>query len=87
VDNLSQRREKLIFVVSHSGFMRVGATGYWYFNSDYRVFDFDTEDGGVNGLKQAENTLSGGLGLSWPDPVALGEDLPDENNTAQDAVL
>ncbi|KAF5008009.1 hypothetical protein FDECE_5693 [Fusarium decemcellulare] len=78
---LRSRPEKLIFVVSHSGFLRLGVTGYWFFNSDYRMFDFEAErgaeDDGVQ-VKQRETTTSGGLGLSWKDPVALGLDLPDE---------
>ncbi|KAF4461844.1 phosphoglycerate mutase [Fusarium albosuccineum] len=79
--DLRSRPEKLMFVVSHSGFLRLGVTGYWFFNSDYRMFDFEAErgaeDDGVQ-VKQRETTTSGGLGLSWTDPVALGLDLPDE---------
>lgn len=87
LETLSRRSEKLVFIVSHSGFLRVGVTTYWYYNSDYRVFDFDAEAGGVNGLRQAESTLSGGLGLSWTERAALGEDLPDENDVTQEAVI
>ncbi|KPA44301.1 phosphoglycerate mutase [Fusarium langsethiae] len=79
LEDLQKRPEKLIFVVSHAGFLRLGVVGYWFFNSDYRVFDFDTERGADGELKiiQQERTLSGGLGLSWKDPVALGGDLPE----------
>ncbi|KPM37755.1 hypothetical protein AK830_g8808 [Neonectria ditissima] len=73
---LHQRPEKLVFVVSHSGFLREGVVGYWFFNSDYRIFNFDQEAGGLN-LKQDNSTLSGGMGLSWPEPVTMGSDLPD----------
>ncbi|RGP62344.1 phosphoglycerate mutase [Fusarium sporotrichioides] len=81
LEDLQKRPEKLIFVVSHAGFLRLGVVGYWFFNSDYRVFDFDTERGADGELKiiQQERTLSGGLGLSWKDPVALGGDLPEED--------
>ncbi|KAK7747624.1 hypothetical protein SLS62_009035 [Diatrype stigma] len=37
---LRARPEKVIVVVSHSGFLRVAVTGCFYFNADYRVFDF-----------------------------------------------
>ncbi|KAK7402494.1 hypothetical protein QQX98_011738 [Neonectria punicea] len=73
---LHQRPEKLIFVVSHSGFLREGVVGYWFFNSDYRIFTFDQEAGGLN-LKQDESTLSGGMGLSWPEAVTMGSGLPN----------
>ncbi|KAF4335087.1 phosphoglycerate mutase [Fusarium beomiforme] len=76
LEDLKERPEKLVFVVSHSGFLRLGVVGYWFFNSDYRVFDFDGE--GVS-LKQQEATIAGGLGLSFTEPVALGLDLPEED--------
>jgi hypothetical protein len=81
LEDLHKRPEKLIFVVSHSGFLRLGVVGYWFFNSDYRVFDFEAERGDEDELrvKQQERTLSGGLGLSFTDPVALGLDLPEED--------
>ncbi|KAF4450658.1 hypothetical protein F53441_6319 [Fusarium austroafricanum] len=77
LEHLHKRPEKLIFVVSHSGFLRLGVTGYWFFNSDYRLFDF--EDGEEVKIKQQERTLAGGLGLSFTEPVALGLDLPEED--------
>ncbi|KAM0347415.1 hypothetical protein ACHAPU_004936 [Fusarium lateritium] len=80
LDDLHKRSEKLIFVVSHSGFLRLGVVGYWFFNSDYRMFDFEAEgDESELRVKQHEKTLSGGLGLSLIDPVALGLDLPEED--------
>lgn len=79
---LRQRPEKLVFVVSHAGFLRVGVAGYWFFNSDYRIFDFDQEAGGLK-LKQHESTVAGGMGLSWTEPVALGSELPDEDEPTQ----
>ncbi|QPC77151.1 hypothetical protein HYE68_007903 [Fusarium pseudograminearum] len=81
LEDLHKRPEKLIFVVSHSGFLRLGVVGYWFFNSDYRVFNFETERNADGGLRvvQQERTLDGGLGLSWKDPVALGGDLPEED--------
>ncbi|KAM0550835.1 hypothetical protein ACHAPJ_008698 [Fusarium lateritium] len=81
LEDLHKRPEKLIFVVSHSGFLRLGVVGYWFFNSDYRMFDFEAERGAEGELrvKQQEKTLAGGLGLSWTEPVALGLELPEED--------
>ncbi|KAF5614201.1 phosphoglycerate mutase [Fusarium subglutinans] len=74
LDDLKKRPEKLIFVVSHAGFLRLGVAGYWFFNSDYRVFDFEAQ-----GIKQREGTAAGGMGLSFTEPVELGLDLPEED--------
>ncbi|KAI9850449.1 MAG: hypothetical protein M1838_005661 [Thelocarpon superellum] len=41
---LRARPEKVIAVVSHSGFLRVGVSNAAYANADYRVFDFAKED-------------------------------------------
>lgn len=78
VKSISDRREKLVFVVSHSGFLRLGVTGYWFFNGDYRIFELDNveESNQLTKLRQLESTLSGGLGKSWKDPVVIGSDLP-----------
>lgn len=58
------RPEKLVLVVSHSGFMRLGVGGYWWMNADYRIFELENAmlDGPI--LKQNQSTLPGGLGLS-----------------------
>ncbi|KAG5778331.1 hypothetical protein H9Q73_007989 [Fusarium xylarioides] len=74
LDDLKKRPEKLIFVVSHAGFLRLGVAGYWFFNSDYRVFDFEGQ-----GIKQREETAAGGMGLSFTETVELGLDLPEED--------
>ncbi|KAF5026379.1 hypothetical protein F66182_1507 [Fusarium sp. NRRL 66182] len=81
LEHLYERPEKLIFVVSHSGFLRLGVVGYWFFNSDYRVFDFEAGRGQDAELRvrQQDKTLAGGLGLSFTDPVELGLDLPVED--------
>ncbi|TQN67163.1 Phosphatase [Colletotrichum shisoi] len=78
VQDIREHKEKLILVVSHSGFLRLGVTGHWFFNGDYRVFELDecNEPGQQPKLKQLEATLNGGLGKSWPDPVVIGSDLP-----------
>jgi len=78
--DLHARPEKAVVVVSHSGFIRQGVTGYWLFNADYRVFDFDgtEQDGGdVVRLRQWPSTLKGGLGWSREEPAVVGEGLPE----------
>ncbi|KAK1961104.1 phosphoglycerate mutase-like protein [Colletotrichum sublineola] len=78
VSSLRDRKETLIFVVSHSGFLRLGVTGYWFFNGDYRMFELDEDERTDKPpkLRQLESTLSGGLGKSWIDPVIIGSGLP-----------
>ncbi|RYP20166.1 hypothetical protein DL765_002925 [Monosporascus sp. GIB2] len=85
------RPEKVIVVVSHSGFLRLAVTGCYYFNADYRVFDFGPRQGTASdhsgggggeayGLVQHPSTKEkgGGLGWSWTQEVVLGSDLPDD---------
>lgn len=80
--SLHQRREKWVIVVSHSGFLRMGVTGWWFFNGDYRIFDFAGNPGADAPLRllQWESTLSGGLGHSWTEPVEIGAGLPEDEN-------
>lgn len=80
VRDLYHRPEELIFVVSHSAFLRRGVVGWWFFNSDYRIFNFEHGPEGP-ALKQHESTLSGGMGFSGTNPVELGSDLPEEDPT------
>ncbi|KAL7792600.1 histidine phosphatase superfamily [Trichoderma ceciliae] len=78
LEKLSRRPEDLIFVFSHSAFLRMGVTGWWYFNADYRVFTFEEALGGGGlGLKMDESTLKGGMGWSWPKRVELGSEIPE----------
>ena len=80
--SLYQRPEKWVVVVSHSGFLRMGVTGWWFFNGDYRIFDFgvNPEEGAPLKLVQWESTVSGGLGLSWTEPVEIGAGLQEDGN-------
>ncbi len=68
-----------MIVVSHSGFLRVGVTGFYYLNADYRIFDYVEENGVETGvvLRQWEDTVEGGMGKSWSHTVPLGDGLPD----------
>ncbi|KAI3322383.1 phosphoglycerate mutase-like protein [Xylariaceae sp. AK1471] len=79
---LYERPEKVIIVVSHSGFLRVGVTGCWFFNADYRIFDFAAMESPESQyrLEQHASTKEkgGGLGLSRTEQVVLGSDLPNE---------
>lgn len=79
LDALYQRPEKLVFVVSHSGFLRVGCVGWWFFNADYRIFGFENGlgDDGRRVLTHDETTPEGGMGLSLTERVPLGDGLPD----------
>ncbi|KLU83715.1 hypothetical protein MAPG_02766 [Magnaporthiopsis poae ATCC 64411] len=79
--DLHSRPEKVIAVVSHSGFLRAGVCGWWFSNADYRVFDFaersaDDADTPYQ-LVQSESTMSGGLGTCWTIPVVLGDGIPE----------
>lgn len=81
---LRGRGEKVIAVVSHSGFLRVGVSYRKYENADYRVFDFAEGDEEIGGrLVEWELTekKGGGLGKSPPGyfPLALYEYLPADD--------
>ncbi|ROW07591.1 hypothetical protein VPNG_06806 [Cytospora leucostoma] len=81
--DLYHRPEKAIIVVSHSGFMRQCVTGDWFFNADYRIYDFVEETGGDGErfeLKQWDLTKGGhgGMGWSWDETVEIGAGLPEK---------
>ncbi|GKT60822.1 phosphoglycerate mutase [Colletotrichum tofieldiae] len=86
VHSLCERKEKLVFVVSHSGFLRLGVTGYWFFNGDYRMFELDEDEraGQPPKLRQLESTLRGGLGKSRTDAVVIGFELPVPEASSED---
>lgn len=70
---LYSRPEKVIAVVSHSGFLRVGVANRRFFNADWRVFDYDE-------AKMKESKAKGegidGQGLftlkEWPETEEKG---------------
>ena len=78
-----------MIVVSHSGFLRVGVTGFYYLNADYRIFDYVEENGVETGvvLRQWEETVEGGMGESWSHTVPLGDGLPDAEETREGEVV
>ncbi|TGJ84762.1 hypothetical protein E0Z10_g4021 [Xylaria hypoxylon] len=82
LQKLYERPEKVIVVVSHSGFLRMGVTGCWFFNADYRVFEFAARGspGSPYQLEQHAATKEKGGGLGWSRTVQipLGFGLPDE---------
>jgi broad specificity phosphatase PhoE len=66
---LRNRPEKVIAVVSHSGFLRVGVSNKAYHNADYRIFEFaeandDEEIGGRLVELEVTEVNGGGLGKS-----------------------
>lgn len=79
---LRSRPEKVIAVVSHSGFLRVGVSYRKYDNADYRIFDFADGDDEIGGrLIEWEITEKngGGLGKSPHGYFPLGPgDYPPE---------
>ncbi len=91
---LKERPEKVIAVVSHAGFMRVGVSHCQFDNADFRIFEFaDGEDEDVGGrLVEWELTRErgGGLGKSmkgwfgmetqtFPQTELKQPEKPDEN--------
>lgn len=62
---LRERKEKVIAVVSHDGFMRVGVSQRKYGNTDFRIFAFEENGEGGDGLKlvEWEETEKNGGGL------------------------
>lgn len=76
---LYERPEKIVFIVSHSGFMRVGVSGRWFFNADYRIFDLERQEDGEIKPVHDDSMPQGALGLSSEVMVALGDQLPEED--------
>lgn len=81
LEELYHRPEKVIVVVSHSGFMRQAVTGDHYFNADFRIYDYEEkkDQSSPLTLKQWDLTKgTGGMGRSFDEIVELGIGLPDE---------
>lgn len=82
--NLYSRPEKVIAVVSHSGFLRTAVCNRMFFNADWRVFEFDDEETKKQGkfvLKENVETeqKGGGMGRSHMGFFGVKEsDFPPE---------
>jgi hypothetical protein len=79
---LHDRPEKVIAVVSHASFLRIGMGKCFFVNADYRIFDFEEVRGGeVLKLKEWEETAKDGGYLKRPSSgfAEIKEwDFPDE---------
>ncbi|OJD32791.1 phosphoglycerate mutase [Diplodia corticola] len=83
---LHDRPEKVIVVVTHSGFLRCAISQRRYANADYRVFDFDEEksSGGDYGLREWEGMESGGRGKSERGAAGITEwDFPRDERLGE----
>lgn len=83
--DLYARPEKVIAVVSHSGFLRTAVCNRMFFNADYRVFEFDqeamAEKPGKFVLKETGETEKNGGGMGRSDIGVFGivpGDFPPE---------
>lgn len=90
--DLYNRPEKVIAVVSHSGFLRTAVCNRMFFNADWRVFEFDEEETKKQGrfvLKEAEETEKKGGGMGRSDVGTFGiveGDFPPEEEGMVEAV-
>lgn len=84
LEKLYNRPEKVIIVVSHSGFLRLAVTGCWFFNADYRIFEFVPRDNAGDNIpyrlqqSSATKETGGGLGWSCSEELVLGSGLPEQ---------
>ena len=82
--DLYSRPEKVIAVVSHSGFLRTAVCNRQFFNADWRVFDYDEEEMEKQGkfvLREWEETEKKGGGMGRSDVGVFGivdGDFPPE---------
>jgi broad specificity phosphatase PhoE len=70
---LYSRPEKVIAVVSHSGFLRTAICNRRFFNADYRIFEFD-EDAMAESKTNSEGVDGQGLFVlrEWPETEEKG---------------
>ena len=83
---LYDRPEKVIVVVSHSGFLRTGISKRRYANADYRLFSFRQSKSGSLSLVEDSSTArdGGGMGRSEKGVQPIEEwdfpsNIPSEN--------
>lgn len=90
--DLYKRPEKVIAVVSHSGFLRTAVCNRMFFNADWRVFEFDEEKMAEQGgyvLKEWEETEKKGGGMGRSDVGVFGivdGDFPPEEEAKVEEV-
>ncbi|KAF4547779.1 Histidine phosphatase-like protein 6 [Elsinoe fawcettii] len=86
LQNLYARKEDVVAVVSHSGFLRAGVSKRHYANADYRVFTFE-EWNGKGDVKLVESDLTegkGGMGWSEEGVATIGaNEFPKTNKVKQ----
>jgi broad specificity phosphatase PhoE len=83
---LYDRPEKVIAVVTHSGFLRTAVCNRMFFNADWRVFTFDEEAMAKSAarnfvLKESKETEKNGGGMGRSDVGVFGivpSDFPPE---------
>ncbi|KAJ4333653.1 hypothetical protein N0V95_009369 [Ascochyta clinopodiicola] len=87
--DLYNRPEKVIAVVTHSGFLRTAVCNRMFFNADWRVFDYDeaeTQKQGRYVLKEWEATEKQGGGMARSEVGIFGivdGDFPPEVEEAE----
>ncbi|KAK8168283.1 histidine phosphatase superfamily [Phyllosticta citrichinensis] len=91
---LRARPEKVIIVVSHSGFLRCAVSARRYANADYRVFECDDDNAdnvdGLIRLREWEQTeaAGGGMGRSEKGVASvLPRDFPRDIAAADNEVV
>jgi hypothetical protein len=72
---LYSRPERVIAVVSHASFLRTCVAKRFFWNADYRIFDFEEDDGGDLRLREWDETYQNGgwLGRNDSEPSGVLE--------------
>lgn len=81
LEDLYARKEKVIAIVSHAGFLRTGVSRRRFANADYRCFEFCKDKDGKLGLVEDAETerRGGGMGRSEKGVFDVQEwDFPAE---------
>jgi hypothetical protein len=74
---LRSRPEKVIAIVSHASFLRTCIAKCYFWNADYRIFDFEDREDGILMQKEWPETKANGGWLgredSEPSGILLGD--------------
>jgi len=81
---LKSRPEKVIAVVSHSAFLRLGVTQSQFSNADYRVFEF-ADNSDTHELVEWKLTAENGGGMGW-SPKGQSQIQPSDFGTVSSQV-